>query len=155
EHTDRARADEAVDARHQRLRFRWTEIGPYHAALVLDRIGRRLHLVAELALLRFVRLRQAFAAPGELPAVIRAADAVLGRDAVGERCVAVRALLGDQAEPALAVLEQNEVLAEQAHPLVPLVAFELGRCRDRMPVAAHQFAARRAGSDPGEQFVLL
>ncbi len=90
----------------------------------------------------------------ELPAVIGAADAVVGRDAVGERGAAVRALLGDQADAALLVAEQHQVLAEQADALVPL-AVKLGDRRDRVPVAAHHVAARRAGSDAGEQFVLL
>ena len=57
----------------------------------------------------------------ERPAVIRAADAVIGRNAVGQRGAAVRALLGDQAQAALLVAEQHQVLAEQADPLGPLV----------------------------------
>ncbi len=155
EHADRAFGDEAVEARQQRLGFGGTEIGPDHAAQFLDGIGGRADLVAERAFLRLVRLREAFAVPGKLPAVIGAADAVLGRDAIGERGAAVRAPLGDQAEPALAVLEQHEVFAEHADALVPDLAFELGCRCDRVPVAAHQVAGRGARPDAGEQFVLL
>ena len=155
EHADRAFGDEAVEARQQRLGFGGTEIGPDHAAQFLDGIGGRADLVAERAFLRLVRLREAFAVPGKLPAVIGAADAVLGRDAISERGAAVRAPLGDQAEPALAVLEQHEVFTEHADALVPDLAFELGCRCDRVPVAAHQVAGRGARPDAGEQFVLL
>ena len=95
----------------------------------------------ERALLRLVRLGEALALMAELPAVIGAADAVVGRDAEGERGAAVRALLGDQAHAALLVAVQHQVLAEQADALVPLQAVELGDRRDRMPVAAHHVAA--------------
>ncbi len=112
-------------------------IGPVDAAHLLDRIGRRLDLVAERALFRLVRLAQALAAVAELPAVIGAADAVLGRDAVRQRSAAVRAGLGDQPHAALLVAEQHQVLAEEADAPGPF-AFELGDRCDRVPVAAHQ-----------------
>ncbi len=56
QHADRAFGYETVKARQQRLRFGGAEVGPEYATHFLDRVGRRRHLVAELALLRLVRL---------------------------------------------------------------------------------------------------
>ena len=46
EHADGAFGDEAVDARQQRLALGRAQIGPEHAAHLLDRIGRRRDLVS-------------------------------------------------------------------------------------------------------------
>src|SRR5262249_58570063 len=111
-------------------------------------IGGRRHLGAERALVALVRLAQAFAAMAELPAVIGAADAVLGRDAERKRRAAVRTEFSDQSDAVLLVAEQNEVLAEQADAPRPF-AVELGHRGDRVPVAPHHLAARRALPDAG------
>ena len=102
----------------------------------------------------FVGLVQALPVPAELPAVIGAADAVLGRNAVRQRGAAMRTKLGDQTEPALPVLEENEIFAEQPHALRPFV----GPFRPRPRSAASSGATdcRRAFPvRPGSAFVLL
>ena len=84
----------------------------------------------------------------ELPAVIAAADAVLLDLAIIERGAAVAAAGVQQADAAVLVAEQHQVLAQRANLLrrVGGVADE----PDRMPVAAEQFAHRRAAHDRGE-----
>ena len=131
---DRALLDEAVIERDQRGRER-PEVRPEQAAEFLHRVARRRDLVLEVGAFGFVGLLEAAAGAVELPAVIGAADAVFGRDAVRHRCAAVRAELADQAERAAAVLEEDEVLAEDAHALRPAV-FHLGDAGNRVPVAA-------------------
>ncbi len=96
------------------------------------------------------------AAPGavELPAVIRATNPVFGRDPVRERRAPVRAELADQPERAAAVLEQDEILTEDADALGPAV-LHLVEHGDRPPVPPQEASHPRAGSDAGEQVVFL
>jgi hypothetical protein len=103
--------DEAVVPRNLGRR-RGTEIRPEQSAQFLHRIGLRRILVFERAAVGFVGLFDARAGGVELPTVIRAAYAVSLRDAVGERGLAMRAELGDQAEVSRAALVEDEIFAE-------------------------------------------
>src|SRR5580698_9154542 len=100
EHLDGSFRDETVIMRKQRARFR-PEISEEKAAEFLDRIALGSDFVAECRFVGFVRLVQALPIAAKLPAVVRAADAVLGRDAVSERGATMRTKLGDQPEPTL------------------------------------------------------
>ena len=153
EHADRAFGDEAVKARQQRTRL-GPQVGEQQAAEFLDRVGVGLHLVAKGAVVGLVGLVQALALRAEFPAVVRAADAVLGRYSVQEGRAPVRTLFGDQPAPALAVAKQHQVFAEQAHFAGPPVVDFRGRA-DRLPVAAHQLAHRRRAADLRQQPVLF
>ncbi len=88
----------------------------------------------------------------EVPAVIAAADPALRRYAELERSAAVRAMPVEEPEAAGLVAERDEVLAEQPHG--DRQVFQLGRQQERMPVAAHVLAARRARPDVREQRVV-
>ena len=84
----------------------------------------------------------------ELPAVIAAADAVVLDLAVIERGAAMAAAGMEQAQPAVAVAKQDQILAERAE-LAGNVG-GVGRKADRVPVAPQQFAHRRAAADLGQ-----
>ena len=113
---NRTLGHEAVPARQQRRRLR-TEVGEDHAAERFDRIAAGRHLVFERTAVGLVRLIDARARAVELPAVIRAADAVRLRDAVGQRRAPVRAELVDQSELAGAIAKEHEIFAEQPDAL--------------------------------------
>jgi hypothetical protein len=73
---------------------------------------------------------------------------------------AVRAVAIQQAKRAVGILEQHKVLPQQAHRLHRAHAHgrvqrgvELIHQRHRLPVAAHQVAAGRAGANAGDQFI--
>ena len=59
----------------------------------------------------------------------------------------MRAVLSNQAEPALGVTEQNQILAQHAHGLRDIVKIAQGTYHN--PIAAKPFARRRAGTDMG------
>ena len=88
-----------------------------------------------------------------MPPVVAAADAALGRNAELERRAAVRAVPVQQPDAPGAVAESDQVLAEQAHRYRQV--FQLGGEHEGMPVAAQVLAAWRAGSDSGEQTVVV
>ena len=111
--------------------------------------------VAHPAAFRLRRRLQALAADVEQPAVEGAAQAAVLQPAKGEIGAAMRTGAADQAVAALAVLEDDEVLAEQPHRLDRPVAGELVDQRRRLPVAPHQRARGRAGSDAGDEIVLF
>ena len=106
------------------------------------RVGRMLHLGAEGGLRRLGRLLQAVARDVVEPAVVRAADAAFLDVAVFERRPAVRAALADEAQPALTVTEEHQVLAQDAHRVRDVVQLRLGAHRE--PVAPQPLPARRA-----------
>ena len=140
---------------HRQFRRRQrAQIGEQQAGAFLDRIG--LGLAAGLRRFRtggvLVGLFEAAAGLVHQPAVIAAADAGLLDPAIGHVGAAVRTVAVDQAVPAAAVAVEHEVLAHQADGL-DRVGIELAGAGDRLPVAAQQFAHRRAGSDAGEHFV--
>src|SRR3984885_1712514 len=139
--------------RKQRTRLR-AEISEEKAAEFLDRIALGSHFVAECRFVGFVRLVQALPIAAKLPAVARAADACLGRDAVSERGATMRTKLGDQPEPTLPVLEENEIFAEQPHALCPFVR-HFHCSGDRLPVAPQQITSRRSRSNACQHVVLL
>ena len=152
-HANRAFGHKAIEARQQRPGLR-AEVGKQQAAQFLHRIGVGGDLVAEGAVVRLVGLIQAFALGAELPAVIRAANPVLGGNTVRKRGPAVRTLLGDQTQPPLPVLEQHQILAQQPDAPGP-VLFDLDRCRYRLPITPHQLSHGRSSPDLGQEFVLL
>ena len=148
--------DEQIPAGHER-RGRGAKVGEQEAAELLDGVGVDLHLLLEAAVgvhRLLERLLDALAGLVHHPAVVHAAQAVLLRYAVGEVDAAVRARALDEPERAGLVLVEDEVLSEETHRLRGALV-EFGGCGDGMPVAAHQFAHRRASADLGESFVLL
>ena len=91
----------------------------------------------------------------ELPAVIEAAQAAFLVAAEGERSLAVRTGLAEQAELAVAVAERDELLAEKLQRCTGAPS-GVATCSDRQrrhPVAAHQPAHRRIALDATQQLV--
>src|SRR5260221_14292433 len=82
----------------------------------------------------------------EQPAVIGATQAALVRNAILQVDATVEAAIADEAEAAARVAIEDEILAENAH-LADGVFRQLHDGSDRDPVAPHQLAAGRAGSD--------
>src|SRR5260221_14664826 len=87
-----------------------------------------------------------------MPAVIAAAYAALLDAAEFERGAAMRAVAMQEADAALAVAEDHQILAEDADRHRP--AGELRGHRHRLPEAAVILAARRAGTDMGQLGIL-
>ena len=92
----------------------------------------------------------------EFPAVIQAAQAAFLIAAEGERRAAMRAVLVEHAELAVAVAEDDQVFAHEPrlHRRAVLLRDFL-RQADRQPVAAHDAAHRRRAFDAAEELVLV
>lgn len=151
QHADRAAGDETVETRQQR-RGLGAQVGEHEATQLLHRIGIDGHLVAERAVVDLVRLLDALASHVELPAVVRATDALGRGDAVQERRAPVGAALRDQAQFALAVAEQHQAFAQQPHRPRPL-AVHVGHRANRVPVPPHQLAHGCAFAHLGQELV--
>ena len=157
------RRDEGVEGRQRRRRraFR-AEPGEHDAGALDHGIAALAHALAELRAERLGRRFEAAPVDRELPAVEGAAQAIGLVAAEREIGAAVRALAIEQAEAAGAVAKENEVLAEQADRLDRPrrqrridARIEFLDQRRRLPVAAHQRAARRAGADARDPFVFF
>ena len=88
------------------------------------------------------------------PAVVGAPQPILLRDAVGQADGAVRAGLADEANLALQAPEEGQVFAKDSHGLDGLLE-QLLDGADRLPVAAHHLAHRRAWPYPRHAVVGL
>jgi hypothetical protein len=135
-------------ARQHRLFLGRAHIGEDQTIELLDRIPGLAHLVLEPATIGLAGLLQAMAFGVELPAVIAAADAIFLDLAVIERGATVAAAGVEQADLALAVAEQDQILAEC--PDFAGNVGGVGRQTDWVPVAPQQFAHRGATADLGQ-----
>ncbi|MNS70331.1 hypothetical protein D3C72_1036730 [compost metagenome] len=125
------------------------------AGLLDHRVGRLLDAAAQLAGGGLGRSFQAVALGVEQPAVEGAADAAVFQPAEGQVGAAVRAVAVEHAELAALVAEQHEVLAHELHGLDRARARQFVGQGHRLPVAAQQLAGGCAGSDAGDEIVLL
>ena len=91
----------------------------------------------------------------EQPAVKHAPQPAILEPAVGEIGAAVRAVAVEEAETALLVAEQYEILSEQAHGNQRSLAGNLLAQSRRMPIVTHQPSARRARSDTSDAIIFL
>jgi hypothetical protein len=92
----------------------------------------------------------------ELPAVIDAAQAAFLVARQGQRCLAVRAALVDDAHAAVRRAKGDEVDAQQAHAERPPPGLELaGRDGGQPVVLPDHLAHRRAVLDAGQQVVVF
>ena len=145
-----------LEVRERRRLCARPHVRPDHTGCLLARVGRRPDLLLERAHLRLVRHVDAAARDVELPPVVDAAQAVVLVPAEVERRPAVRAALRKQAHASGRVPEDDEILAQQAHPHRVAVGFGklLGQ-HDRDPITAHEVPHRRPRRDVGHQFVLF
>ena len=72
-----------------------------------------------------------------------------------QRRAPVGAQLLEHPDPAVAVAERHQRLAQQLDAKRRAVGLELGRGRGRQPVAPHEVPHRRARPDPGNAFIVL
>src|SRR5207237_1814087 len=107
------------------------------------------------AAFRLGRRLQALPGHVEQPAVKCTAQAAVLKPSEREIGAAVRAGALDQAMAALLVTEQDEVLAQQPHRPDRPVPGQLIDKRRRLPIAAHQLAARSTRPRAGEDVVVL
>ena len=97
----------------QKRLFVWRpHIGPHQAIALLQGIPGLNDAIAAASTVGFAGLLEAAAFHVEQPAVIAAADAVLLDPAVVERGAAMGAARMQQARAALAIAEDDEVLAK-------------------------------------------
>ena len=107
------------------------------------------------AAVRFAGLFDALAGPVEMPAMKRAAQAVVLAPAMTQISAAMRAMTPDQAELTFIVAKQHQVFAQQAHRHDRARAFEFIAQGSGLPVLPHQFSARRAGTGLGDEVVYV
>jgi len=146
--------DEAVELGEGRG-LALADVGEDHAALLDHRIGRLLDAGAQLAGGGLGRGLEAVALGVEQPAVEGAAQAAVLEPAEGEVGAAVRAVAVEHAELAVLVTEQDEVLPHELHRLDRARTRQFVGQGHRLPVPAQQLAGGGAGSDAGDEIVLL
>src|SRR5581483_4786804 len=112
----------------------------------LNRVGALFYREMEHRAGRLGRALETTARGIVEPAVIGAGDAALLDSAVEQRGASVGAMVGDKTHPPTLILEENEILAEDADEFRRLLVRQLGHEADWLPVAAEQFSARGAGS---------
>ena len=134
--------------RQRRLLVRRPEVGEDQPAQLPHRVGEVAHLLVERAAGRLRRLLQAGAGHVEEPPVVRAAQPRCHHVAVLQGGAAVGAVKPQEPQAALAVAEQHQVLAEDAHPDgdVPQVVVPA----HHHPVAPEPLAGGRAPAHMGE-----
>ncbi len=138
----------------RRLRRIGAHVDEQQPAVGFDRVRRDADpLVRRLLFERPLEARAGRAV--ELPAVVRAANPVGLDEPEPERGAAMRAALGDAAERPVAGAQDDQILAQDADALLARFAAEFGGRAHRLPVTAQQRAARRAGADAREPFVLF
>jgi hypothetical protein len=118
-----------------------------------DRVRGRPDAPGEGAARGLARLFQALPVRVEQPAVVAAAKTSPFGTTQRQRGAAVRALLGQQPEPAAGVPEQHQVLAEQPAPHRHPARHVVGG--HRPPVPAQQLPHRGPRADRGQALVLL
>src|SRR5690242_3872182 len=146
-------AQEFVIRQQRRLAF--SHIGKNHPGALGHRIGEVTDLVLVFAVGRLGRLFKTAARDIEKPAVIEAAQPAILEAAVREIGAAMRAENAEQPYAALLVAEKDEIFAEKADRLRRAARRQFGRQCDRVPVAAHQRAARRARPGLSQESVFL
>src|SRR6185369_14697921 len=122
---------------------------------LFDAIRGLLHLVFEAGLFRLERLLETFAVGVELPAVIRAANAVGLERAVVERRGAVRTMIAEQRPASASVAEEHQLFTQDFKFLFRFFGSDLGCGTERVPVAAEQISRRRSRPNARHRLVVL
>ena len=120
------------------------------------RIGLVFHLLGEGALRRLGRHFDDVAIDVDLPAVIEAAETAIFVTAVHERRAAVRAIFVENADLAVSVAEDHQILAKQTH--LDRIAIRLRHFLDQAgghPVPAENLSHRGVALDAAHQIVLV
>ena len=119
-------------------------------ALFAARVGGLTDGVAVLPAVGFSRLVQASPFDVVEPAVIDAAEAAVLQAAIAQVRATVGAVDAQQPRPALVVPEHDKILAQEPGGQRRTAGRKLLGERRRLPVAAHQLAARGAAVGPGQ-----
>jgi hypothetical protein len=150
-HEDTVRGQKApFELRGRRLPVGRPHVRPDDAAALYAGIALDMHVRAGLG--RRGNLH-ATAVSVELDTVVGAADPVFLVAAEIQRDAPVGAELVDQAGAAVGIAKRQELFAKQPDPNLRAVGLrDLARLQGGDPVAAHQGAHGRAGTDAGEGF---
>jgi hypothetical protein len=133
-----------------------TQIGPDEAAQFAGRIGSQVHLALELVFLRLVQLVDAAAVDSEFPTVINATQPALLVAPKKQRGAAMWTKFVEEPNPAVAVAERDEILAQQPDAHWRAVGLgDLARQQRRDPIATHRLAHRCPGAGAGQKLVFL
>jgi hypothetical protein len=151
-HHSKAGPDKAVIGRKRRLLLWRTEIGEQDAVRLVDRIGAVEQPIFQGAVGWLSGCIEDRPVHVEQPAVITAADPLVADEPEFQGCAAVRAVQLEQSGGSTAVAEGDQFLAEDFQPHRQVL--QIVGVADRLPEAAHIFAARRVGADMGEFAVL-
>ena len=111
------------------------EVRPVQPDVRSHRIGAHLHREVETAARRLGRALQAVALRVVEPAVVGASDAALFDPAVEQRCAAVSTVVLNQTDVPALVLEEHQVLAQDADELGRTLLREVPHRRNRHPIA--------------------
>ena len=123
-------------------------VGPDHPVDLTAGVGDGAHLFHEVAFGGLVGHVEAGAGDVVLPAVVVAAEPALLVAPEEERGAAVGAVLGDEANVAVGVAEDDEVLAEEADALQGAVTLrQVAGGQEGVPELAEQVAHGCAGTD--------
>jgi hypothetical protein len=116
---------------------------------------RMLNAVLEGTPFRLGWLLQTFSVAIIQPAMVAAADSILFDPAELERSTAMRTMKLEQAELTAAVAKQDKLLAQQFHFGRSRFRLHGFRKCDRPPVTPQHLAGRRAGANPGHEFIFF
>ena len=137
-----------------RPQIRRSHVRPDDSARFRHRVRRRADL--RLEAVGLVHLVHAPAVGIELPAVIDAAQAALFVAPEEQRGAAMRAEFVEETDAALRVAERDEVFAEELDADGRTVGLgQFPREQRGHPVSAHGVAHRRAGTDAGQELVVV
>ena len=150
----RVGCDQTIEMRQLRRRA-GAHIGKQDAAALHHRIGFLTDIGAEIGAFRLGRRFKAFAVDVEQPAVERTAQSAAFKTAERQIGAAMRTGAADETIAALAVAEDDQIFAEQPDRLDRPRSIQFLHQRGGLPVAAHQIAGGRAGTDAGDLLVLF
>jgi hypothetical protein len=137
----------------ERQRFAGAHVGKDHAVHFPARVRRMAHFIHERAARGFARHLETASVRRHEPTVIETPQRAALDAGITQVGTAMRTPHADQARRSVLAAKEHQVLAQHAHRNRRVG--QLLRERDRMPVAAHQRPARRAGADFRQAFVLL
>ena len=137
----------------QRGRFlAFAHIGPDQAVALDRRIGLRRDPVGKGLVLGHIGHVQAVTGHVEFPAVIGATQPLTFVLAEEQRRASMRTTMVEHADPALAIAERDQLLAQEHETDGWAVDAEFGGERSGDPVFPQHLAHRGSRSDPGQQF---
>ena len=129
----------------QQRRLAGADIGEDHAADLAARKGRLAKVIAMLTAVGLAGLFENLAVHVIKPAMVNTAQPAVFQPAVGQIGAAMATMRFEHADTPFVVAKNRQLLTHQCYRHRRAVGFQLFRQRHRLPIAAQEFAARRAG----------